>query len=319
MFGNLLIWLVIVVLAIAFAWLAVRAWRARSAAAKWGGVIGAGLLSLVMALLAVVSARGLIRLYLPYGHAAPDLQVAGTPEQVARGQHLAASFCASCHSATGELPLTGGVDLFADIPIPLGSARSANLTPAGRLANYTDGQIFRVLREGVDKDGKPLILMGVVRVRHMSDEDIHAVIAFLRSQPAVANDVPLPLDQPNFLAAIMGGAGMLPPRQPPVQGPIVAPPAAETVEFGEYNVSFQDCRDCHGADLHGGVEGQLAPIGPNIAAMVKDWTREDFITTLRTGVDPTGHQLSEAMPWRQIGLLDDTELGAIYLYLKSLP
>lgn len=101
---------------------------------------------------------------------------------------------------------------------------SANLTPAGRLADYTDGEIMRVLREGVDKDRRPLIMMGIVRVRHMSDEDLEAVIAYLRSQPAVENDVPLPLDQPTFLAAIMGGAGLLPPPQPPVQGPIVAPP-----------------------------------------------------------------------------------------------
>ena len=318
MTGNIIIWLVVVVLAVFFGWLVARAWRAKSPVRKWGGVVLGGLLTLVAALVAIVSARGLIRLYLPRGNPAPDIQVAGTPEQVARGQHLAASFCASCHSATGELPLTGGVNILADVPIPLGSAMSANLTPAGRLADYTDGEIFRVLREGVDKDRRPLLLMSVVRVRHMSDEDLHAVIAYLRSQPAVENDVPLPLDQPNFLAAIMGGAGLLPPPQPPVQGPIVAPPRGETVEFGEYNVSFQDCRDCHGADLHGGVEGQLPPVGPDLA-IVKGWTREQFLTTLRTGVDPNGHQLSEQMPWRQIGLLDDDELGAIYLYLASLP
>jgi len=243
--------------------------------------------------------------------------VAGTPAQIARGEHLAASFCASCHSANGELPLTGGVDLFADIPIPLGSAFSANLTPAGPLADFTDGEILRVLREGVDNNGNPLLLMSIVRVRHMSDEDLHAVIAYLRSQPAVENDVPEPLDQPTFLAALMGGAGLLPPPQPPVQGPIVAPPAAETVAFGEYNVSFQDCRDCHGADLHGGTPGQLPPVGPDLA-IAKGWTRDQFIATLRTGVDPSGHQLSAEMPWKQIGLLDDTELAAIHLYLQSL-
>jgi mono/diheme cytochrome c family protein len=318
MLGNLIIWLVIVVLAVLFGWLVTRAWRASNPVAKWAGVVFGGLLTLVLALVAIVSARGLVRLYLPRGNPAPDIQVAGTPEQIERGGHLAASFCASCHSATGELPLTGGVNLGAELPIPLGSYYSANLTPAGRLAEYTDGQILRLLREGVDKDGNPLLMMGIVRVRHMSDEDLHAVIAFLRSQPATENEVPMPLDQPTFLAAVMGGAGLLPAAQPPVQGPIVAPPRGETVEFGEYNVSFQDCRDCHGADLHGGVEGQLAPLGPDLA-IVKDWTREEFIATLRTGVDPSGHQLSDAMPWREIGKLDDDELAAIHLYLQSLP
>jgi mono/diheme cytochrome c family protein len=318
MYLNILFWLILLAVSVLFGWLVTRAWRAKNPVMKWGGVVLGGLLTLVAALVVIISARGLVRLYLPRGNPAPDIQVAGTPEQIARGEHLAASFCVSCHSATGDFPLTGGVNLLADIPLPLGVAMSANLTPAGRLAGYTDGEIMRVLREGVDKDGHPLLMMSIVRVRNMSDEDLQAVIAFLRSQPAAGNAIPLPLDQPNFLAAIMGGAGMVPPPEPPVQGPIVAPPRGETVEYGEYNISFQDCTVCHGADLRGGVKGQLPPIGPNLA-LVKGWTREQFITTLRTGVDPSGHELSAAMPWRDIGKLDDVELGAIYKYLASLP
>jgi mono/diheme cytochrome c family protein len=318
MIVNLLIWLVVVAVAVFFGWLVTRAWRAKNAIMKWGGLVLSGLLTLVFALVAVVSARGLIRVYLPYGNPAPDIQVAGTPEQIARGQHLAGSFCASCHSATGELPLTGGVNIFADIPLPVGVANSANLTPAGPLAGFTDGEIMRVLREGVDKNRHPLLVMGSVNVRYMSDDDLQAVIAFLRSQPAVENAVPEPLDQPNFLAAILSGAGMFPPPLPPVAGPIVAPPRGETAAYGEYNLSFQDCRGCHGEDLHGGKQGQLLPVGPNLV-VVKSWSRDQFISTLRNGVDPDGHQLSEQMPWKQIGTLDDTELGSIYEYLKSIP
>jgi len=315
---NLLIWLVVVALVVLFGWLAARAWRAGNPVMKWGGTVLSGLLTLVFVLVAFLSAKGLIRVYAPKGSPAPDLQVEGTPEQIARGEHLANTFCVSCHSPTGDLPLPGGVDVFADIPAPIGQAISANLTPAGRLSGYTDGEIFRVLREGVDKDRRPLIIMGVARMRYMSDEDLKSVIAYLRSQPAVENEIPLPFDQPNFLAAILSGAGMLPPALPPVAGPIVAPPRGETAEFGEYNVTFQDCKICHGEDLRGGVEGGLTPVGPDLA-VVSAWTREQFITTLRTGVDPTGHELSEEMPWRDIGKLDDDELAAIHLYLSSLP
>ena len=54
--------------------------------------------------------------------------------------------------------------------------------------------------------------------------------------------------------------------------------------------------------------------------MVKDWKLEEFIATLRTGVDPNGHKLDgNLMPWRAIGKMDDEELGAIYAYLKRLP
>ena len=70
-------------------------------------------------------------------------------------------------------------------------------------------------------------------------------------------------------------------------------------------------------DLNGGKAGQLPPIGPNLK-VVRGWTQEQFITTLRTGVDPGGHALSSQMPWQNIGRLDDEELAAMYLYLTSL-
>ena len=54
--------------------------------------------------------------------------------------------------------------------------------------------------------------------------------------------------------------------------------------------------------------------------MVKGWKLEEFIATLRNGVDPNGYALdSNRMPWRAIGKMDDEELGAIYAYLKRLP
>ena len=67
------------------------------------------------------------------------------------------------------------------------------------------------------------------------------------------------------------------------------------------------------------VPGQFGPIGPGLA-LVKEWKRDDFITTLRTGIDPTGHHIDDhQMPWRAIGKMDDEELGAIYEYLTRLP
>ena len=83
-------------------------------------------------------------------------------------------------------------------------------------------------------------------------------------------------------------------------------------------MSYQDCRACHGADLAGGLEGQLAPLGPGLN-LVKDWKLEQFVSTMRTGIDPAGHALNEQMPWRPIGKMDDEELGAIYEYLIRLP
>jgi len=160
--------------------------------------------------------------------------------------------------------------------------------------------------------------MSGARGRHLSDEDIQAVIAYLRSQPAVTNETPQPPDQPNTLALILTGAGVIPEGEPPITQAIDMPTKAATAEFGQYILSYQDCLLCHGADLSGGKPGQLAPIGPNLGR-VKDWTKDQFVKTLRTGVDPKGHKLGAQMPWQNIGRMDDEELAAVYEYIISLP
>lgn len=318
MYLNILYWIIMVAIVVLFGWLARRAWRARNAIVKWGGLVLSGLLTLVLAVVSAVTLIGLVKLYAPRNAPIPDLKVAGTPEQIERGEHIANAFCVDCHSLNRQLPLIGGRDLGTEFPLPLGSFVPSNLTPAGELKDWSDGEIMRVLRSGIDPEGRWLLIMSNVNVRHMSDDDIEAVIAFLRSQPAVVNETQDPPDQPTLLGAIMMGAGMLPQGEAPVTGPIIAPPKGPTVEYGEYMVGFQDCRDCHGEDLTGGVPGQLPPIGPNLR-MVKDWTPEQFITTLRTGVDPSGYHLKDTMPWETIGRLDDIELAAMHAYLASLP
>lgn len=319
MLGNLLIWLALVAVGVLLGWLAWRAWHAKNKVVKWIGGSVSSLLTLVVALVGVFMLIGLVKFNAPGSAPVPELTVAGTAAQIARGQHIANSFCASCHSTTNELPLTGGLDLGKDFPMPLGSFVSANLTPAGRLQNWSDGEIFRAIRNGIDRDGQLLFAMSGARGRHLSDEDIAAVIAYLRGQPAVTNETQLPLDQPNALALILAGAGMIPDPEPPITQAIVMPPKGPTVEFGEYILSYQDCVLCHGADLTGGAPGQLAPVGPSLS-VVKEWTRDQFINTLRTGVDPNGHALSnQLMPWQNIGRMDDDELAAMYAYITSLP
>ena len=211
--------------------------------------------------------------------------------------------------------MTGGVDLGLDLPINLGKFYSVNLTPAGPLKDWTDGEIFRAIRDNVDKDGNRLVFMSGTNVRHLSDDDILSLIAFLRSQEPVENQTPLPPDRPNFLAALLSGAHLV-PDQPLIMGPIVGPQKAATAEYGQFMTTFLDCKNCHGQDLSGGAS-PTNPKGPSLR-VVKGWTQEEFIYTLRTGVDPTGHQLGALMPWRSTGRLDDVELSALYQYLVSL-
>lgn len=314
---NLVVFLVLLAAVVFFFWLARRAWRAQRLAVRIPGVFFSGLLGLVALLLAVTGGIGIFNIYLAAAPAAPQLSVEYTPERVARGEHLTNSFCVECHSETGVMPMTGGIDFAKDIPIPMGAMVSANLTPAGVLKNYTDGELFRVFRAGINNEGHRLAIMGTVNVRYMSDEDLYSVIAFLRSQTPVEKVNQTPADRLNYLAMVMVGAGMLPLNQP-VEGSIVAPEKAVSADYGAYVLSYQDCRICHGEDYRGGDEGGLTPAGPSLEAAT-NWTAEQFVSTLRTGVTPSGHQLSDEMPWRAAGRLDDVELKAMHSYLQSLP
>jgi mono/diheme cytochrome c family protein len=297
------------------AWLSIRTWRSKNIALKWAGT---GLVAVLAAAVSLVSAliiAGMFKLH-ARSAALPDIKVAGTASQIQRGQAIADSFCGACHSKTGLL--TGGFDIGDDFPVPIGSFVSSNLTPAGDLSHWSDGEIFRAIRNGVGADGRWLIVMSYTNAGKLSDDDTAAVIAYLRGAPAAGQKTVNPPDHLNPMGLVMLGAGMLPTGKPVLTGTIAAPPKAPTMPYGEYILSYQDCRECHGANLAGGVPGQLGPIGPGLN-LVKEWKLNEFIATMRSGIDPGGHQISKQMPWRPIGKMDDEELTAIYEYLIHLP
>jgi len=296
-------------------WSSVRAWRAKNNFVKWAGAGLASVLSITVIVVSVITAAGLYKLH-SRSAPAPDLKVAATPEQIRRGQAISDGFCSACHSKTGTL--TGGLDIGEDFPVPIGSFVSSNLTPAGYLNQWSDGEIFRAIRNSVDRDGRWLMIMSYTNSGKLSDDDTRAVIAYIRSLPAAGQQTENPPDRLNLLGVIMLGAGMLPNGKPVSTDVVTAPPKGPTLQYGEYILSYQDCRACHGDKLTGGVPGQLGPVGPDLN-LVKGWKLEQFIATMRTGVNPSGHQLSEQMPWRPVGRMDDEELQAVYEYLTHLP
>jgi mono/diheme cytochrome c family protein len=282
---------------------------------KWGGTGLAALLSAAVTLVNVIMIVGLFKLH---ARSAPtlDLKVGGTPEQIQRGQAISDGLCSGCHSITGTL--TGGRKFGKNFPMPVGSFVSSNLTPAGQLSHWSDGDIFRAIRNGVDRDGRWLIIMSYTNSGKLSDDDTRAVIAYIRSLPAAGKQIEDPADHLNLLGVVMLGAGMLPQGKPVSTGTVTAPPKSPTLQYGEYILSYQDCRGCHGDKLTGGVPGQLGPLGPDLN-LVKGWKLEEFVATMRTGVDPNGHQLGEQMPWQPVGRMGDEELRAVYGYLTHLP
>ncbi len=99
-------------------------------------------------------------------------------------------------------------------------------------------------------------------------------------------------------------------------------PQGVTAAYGGYLARVGGCEACHGVNLSGG-HLQGGPDDPPAANLtpsgIGTWSQADFVRTLRTGKNPSGHALNPFMPWRSVGTMTDDELAAIFLYLKSVP
>ena len=297
-------------------WLVLKLRKRQNKLAKFSGMIGVGLLSTIFTLFTVLASLGFITVHAPRGNDVVEVTVAGTVEQIARGESIAAAMCASCHSLNHDLPLSGNTNLLADIPMPLGDATPPNLTPAGRVGDWTDGEIQRLIREGTYPNGHRAVVMSSQSFRVFSQEDLDSVVAYLRSTPAVASEIPRK-QALSALAYAFATLGMLPLKdQPDTNVPPPLVPKGPTIAYGEYVAAFADCAICHGDTLEGGAGG-LLPKGPTLRGVI-GWRSEDFVTAIRTGVTPGGKQLSDEMPWEAFRHFDDESLDALYAYITSL-
>lgn len=279
-------------------------------------VIGLVLVVVCAAVYAVSAAR----LNKVYGVVPESIEIPTAPAAVARGRHLVESVagCIGCHGTT-----LAGAEMF-DVPL-IGKVYSANLT-AGRGgvgARFSDADFVRAIRHGVDPEGRPLFVMPAENFYNLSDEDLGAVIAYLKSLPPVDNELPASqLGPVGRLLLVAGGPGLLPAEAIAQAGPRPAAPApGATADYGGYLVRVAGCKGCHGSELAGGhPQRPGAGLAPNLSpgAELAGWSAADFIQTLRTRVTPSQHALNADMPSEYGGMTDD-ELTAIYLYLQSLP
>lgn len=308
---------ILLLLTLLFGYLVFRAWGSKNAVLKWAGVILSGLLTLIFAAMFVAAIIGTTRLNANYNasNPAPPVQVAASAEQLAWGERYA-KFCAGCHSPNQQVPLVGN-NFGAGIPIPIGTLYAPNLTPAGEIKDWTDGEIIRAIREGVHKSGRPLIIMPAEEFHNLSDEDVQGLVAYIRSQPAVEPNTPS--NGLNAIGAILVNMGVL-TNQPHITQPIPKPAVAANAEYGEYLKKILVCEGCHGQGLTGGTSFDGAA-APNLTLVVPQWSEEEFVTAIRTGALPGGQVLDpNKMPYKEFSeVLTDTDLQALYQYLHALP
>lgn len=279
-----------------------------------------GLLALLLVAVLLVIAHGFHILHHRPGNHARALAVATDSALVAHGEHLARINCAGCHSANMQPPLSGGEEDFLGAPggPPFGHLKAPNLTPGGRLAQYTDAQLVRAIREGVGRDEHALIVMPSLRFQHLSDNDVAAIVAYLRSQPAVpSHATPREISPLGYL--ILGLKLFPPSNGPEITQPVTGPERGASAEYGEYLARFLTCQDCHGETLHGGAKGQFAPLGPDLVALASSHSLQEFEGGVRQGRSPRdGHSLDPTkMPYPLFANLDDTEVAALYEMLRA--
>lgn len=287
---------------------------------KWVGIILGLLVGLLLVAAVVLYFLGNSRLTKTYTFPPDNITVASDAETIAQGKHQVNMLCTGCHS--GDL---GGVIGWFSVG-PIGTADSANLTAGkgGIGKEYqTDEDYVKAIRHGVDPQGKPIYMPSVVGFQHLSDQDLGAIIAYLKTVPPV--DRQTNGSHFGFLGKLMIGAGMfgkLPVEAVSHAAHVSAPAPGVTLEYGQYLVEIGDCAACHGEKLAGGIDPATNQPTPNLTSggPLGGWSEQDFIHAMRTGVVPGGQTLNpELMPWREIGQGSDDELKAIWLFLHSLP
>ncbi len=237
---------------------------------------------------------------------------------IERGAHLAGISCVACHSPNEDLPLSARDTAFFDAP-PFGTLQPANLTPGGRLRDYSDGQLARAIREGIDLHGRPLLLMPSQAFHGMSDADLACLIGYLRSQPAVTRET-RPRRIGLVLAALIATGRFPTSVQPAITAPVAQVPVGATADYGHYLSALYGCRECHGRDLHGLHPTQNGPpAGPDLVMVAHQHPYDAFERAVRHGVSTKdAHALKAEMPWAIFARMDDVEVQAIYAYLSTL-
>ena len=294
---------------------------------KWIEILLGSLVALLVMAGAVLYILGSARLNKTYDIQPEAIAIPTDAAAIARGRHLdeALTFCGGCH---GE---DLGGDAFEDEPM-IATFYAPNLTSGrgGIGATYSDADHVRAIRHGVSSRGRGLLIMHSDVYHNLSEQDLGAIVAYLKSVPPVDNELPdfkiYPLG--NIMVAL--GAfdsetlPLIPAELIDHSAPFEEMPAqGTTAEYGGYLMSITLCHMCHGPDLAGGppLEPGMLP-GPNLTpgGELDEWSETDFIQTMRTGVSPEGHKLNpEFMPWDRYANMTDEELKSLWLYLQSLP
>ncbi len=286
-----------------------------------------------------------VKTALPNVGPAPEIKIIASPELIARGEYLAnhVMVCMDCHSKRDWTKFSGpisgtklgcGGELFDQKFGFPGKFVSKNITPFS-LGQWTDGEIFRAITTGVNKDNKALFpVMPYKSYAQLDEEDIRAVIAYIRTLAPVeqTNAESVPDFPMNFIINTIPSKANLQKRPDP----------SNLIAYGKYITTAAACRECHtkqekgqyvGDEFAGGFEFDLSNgkkvVSANItphASGIGGWSKEDFVKRFKVysdsgyilpSVDLAKKEFQTVMPWSMYTGMSTQDLEAIYTYLKS--
>ncbi len=276
---------------------------------------------------------------------APDLVVEITPERVAKGEYLAnhVNVCIDCHSQrdwtlySGPIvdgTLGSGGEVFGEKEGLPGKFVATNITPAN-LGDWTDGEIYRAITVGVNKDGEALFpIMPYKDYAYMDPEDVKSIIAYLRSLRPIENEIDE--SEANFPMSLI--MKTIPENTDSGKRPA----DSDTLALGKYLSKVAGCQYCHTPQdngqaveslrLAGGFKFKFANgnvvtspnLTPNEDTGLGLWERDDFVETFKQYEDSSNiykvksEGFNTVMPWAMFSGMKESDLNAIFSYLQSI-
>ena len=303
------------------------------------------ILGIMLIIVILFAAGGFIYLQtaFPKVSAAPDIKIEPTPERIERGKYLANSFafCIDCHSSRDankfSMPILPGTEGKGgdDYGEGAGFVPASNITSDKEtgIGSWTDGEIFRAITSGVNKDGKFLApMMPYALFNKMDKEDLYSIVAYIRTLPAIKNQIP----EKNLKFPVNLIFRTIPAD---VTEYGKRPDGLDKIKQGEY--LGYGCKFCHspsekgeilpGKEFAGGVEFPMpdgsiirsSNITPDKETGIGTMTKEVFISKFRlclndNFLDPKARGYNTPMAWNFIAkTATEDDLSAIYDYLMA--
>jgi len=212
------------------------------------------------------------------------------------------------------------------------TARSPNLTPDVEtgIGAWNDQELITAIREGLRPYGSLIIgpPMPFSQYRGMSDRDVRAIIAYLRSVPEISNRIAeseyrMPL--PPAYGPPVGHVEDVSPDDQVAYGRYLAGPLAHCMEChtpmekGRFDYGNRNCVGGFPIPPGGGASVLTGNITPDRETGVGGWSDDDIKKAITRGLRPDGSQIHPIMPYRFYTGMKSKDVNAIIAYLRSIP